>query len=223
MLYKLQQKGLVYLTEEEYNAHIAKVINNMHDHLYNEYGIDNFKVYIKDKDIKVDVNINDYPLENVYNLLNEINNVLKEYKKHSKRNDYAELHGKIAKHSMHLLRLYMMGIDILTEGKIITYREKEHDLLMDIRLGKYLGEDGKPNKEFFEIVKDYENRFDIAKEKSELPDEVDKDAIADLKSYINDDMVHNLYAYNSYKLAKDKAHDFGMTLLEEMKRKYDNE
>lgn len=37
---------------------------------------------------------------------------------------------------MHIIRLYAFGIEI-AQGNIITYREKEHDLLMDICNGKF--------------------------------------------------------------------------------------
>ncbi len=37
------------------------------------------------------------------------------------------------KHAMHLIRLFMMAIDILEKEDIITYRKDEHELLMKIR------------------------------------------------------------------------------------------
>ena len=86
-------------------------------------------------------------------ILSECNNTLRDYRKTSKRNEHAFAHNKIAKHSMHLLRLYMMGIDLVSEGKIQTKRIKEHNLLMDIRNGLYLDEVGIPNKEFLILLK----------------------------------------------------------------------
>ena len=38
---------------------------------------------------------------------------------------------------MHLVRLYLMGIDILQGNGIKTYREDDRELLLDIRNGKY--------------------------------------------------------------------------------------
>ena len=35
-----------------------------------------------------------------------------------------------SKRPMHLIRLFMMALDILEKGEINTYREKEHGLLM---------------------------------------------------------------------------------------------
>lgn len=103
----------------------------------------------------------------------ELNNVHADYRK-SVRNDKAVAHNKIAKHMMHLLRLYMMGIDILANHEIITYREVEHDLLMAIRNGEYLEENGvTPTKEFEKILNDYHAKFDDAAAHTTLPAEPD--------------------------------------------------
>ena len=67
-----------------------------------------------------------------------LQNTVKAYGKLGKRNEKALEHGKSAKHMMHLIRLYLMCLDFLEKEKIITYREDEHDLLMDIRNGKFL-------------------------------------------------------------------------------------
>ena len=172
-MYRLQQKTTVAMSSAELNKHICKTLNSMKETLREQHDLTGIDVHLKDGQIVLDLNIKDYPAENLSAVLGVFNNTLKEYNKNSKRNENALAHGKIAKHSMHLLRLYMMCEDMLLEGKINTYREKEHDLLMDIRGGKYLGEDGKPTKEFFELVRDYENRLEYAKEHSVLPDKPD--------------------------------------------------
>jgi hypothetical protein len=79
--------------------------------------------------------------------------------------------------------------DILLKGEINTYREKEHDLLMDIRNGKYLGEDGRPNKEFFDIVKEYENKVEYAKQHTDLPMEPNIEKINNFRKRMNLRMV----------------------------------
>lgn len=101
--------------------------------------------------------------------------------KTSLRNNKAIEHSKLSKHMMHLIRLYMMGIDILEEKQIITYREKEHDLLMDIRNGKYLEADLKtPTKEFEKLLLDYQKKFDEVASITTLPDKPDMEAINNL-------------------------------------------
>ncbi len=110
------------------------------------------------------------PISKVAAVLNEINTIHKDYCK-SERNDKAIAHKKITKHMMHLLCLYMMGVDIMN-GKIITYREAEHDLLMAIRNGEYMESDGvTPNKEFEKLLDKYKNSFEKAAAESTLPDE----------------------------------------------------
>ena len=184
-LYRLQQKSLVAMSDEDYNAHIVKVLNGMKETLEEQHHITGLDVKLKDGEIVLDLSISDYPAENLAAVLNTLNTTIREYNKNSKRNEHALAHGKIAKHSMHLLRLYMMCEDLLLEGKINTYREKEHDLLMDIRNGKYLGEDGKPTKEFFDMVSDYESRLEYAKEHSVLPPKPDYKAIDDFLMQAN--------------------------------------
>ena len=184
-MYRLQQKSLVAMSDEEYNAHIVKTLNGMHDTLESQHNIHDVNVKLKDGKIVLDLSVEDYPAEDLASVLNSINTVIREYNKNSKRNEHALAHGKIAKHSMHLLRLYMMCEDLLLDGKIITYRENEHDLLMDIRNGKYLGEDGKPTKEFFDMVHDYESRLEHAKEHSVLPQQPNYRAIDDFLISVN--------------------------------------
>ena len=60
------------------------------------------------------------------------------------------------KHAMHLIRLYLMCLDILENGDIVTYREKDLDLLMSIRKGDYQNEDGTYRQEFFDMVNEFE-------------------------------------------------------------------
>ena len=123
------------------------------------------------------------------NTIDELQTTVKSYAKAGKRNEKAAAHKKIAKHSMHLLKLYMMCIDILEQQKIVTYREKEHDLLMDIRNGKYLGADDKPLPEFFELVNEYEKKLEYAKKNATLPDEPDYRRIMEFTAYVNERVV----------------------------------
>ena len=90
---------------------------------------------------------------------------------------------------MHLIRLYMMCLDILEKGEINTYRDKEHDLLMDIRNGKYLDENRQPVTEFYEMVDEYEKRLDYAKENTDLPDSPDYKKINEFVASVNERVV----------------------------------
>ena len=90
---------------------------------------------------------------------------------------------------MHLIRLYMMCIDILEKEEIIIYRAEEHELLMSIRNGEYLDENKQPIPEFYELVDEYEKRLDYAKENTSLPDVPDYKRINDFKMYVNERIV----------------------------------
>lgn len=190
-LYRMQQKTNAALTEEELNRHISGVLNNMSKKMNDKYNLDenNVSFYLVDGKIKCNIIATQCSMEDLLGMLSEFNNTLRDYRKTSKRNEHALNHGKIAKHSMHLLRLYMMGIDLVSEGKIQTKRIKEHDLLMDIRNGVYLDENGIPNKQFFEIVDEYKNKFENACKNSVLPDEPDIDKINTFRMKINEKIV----------------------------------
>ena len=96
---------------------------------------------------------------------------------------------KLGKHMMHLIRLYYMCFDILEKGIIITYREKEQDLLMDIRNGEFLNSKNEPISEFYEMVNDLERRLDYAKNRTSLPEKPDYKRIEDFMMYINERVV----------------------------------
>lgn len=85
--------------------------------------------------------------------------------------------------------MYLIGLDIIEKGEIITYREKERDLLLDIRNGKYIDKNGNIMSEFFKMVQKYEDRFIHAKEITTLPKEPDWEAINDFISSVNEDIV----------------------------------
>ena len=192
-LYRLQQKTTVAMTEEELNLHICKTLNGMREMLEKNHNMDGIDVHMKDSKIVLDLNLKDYPAEDLEAVISVFNNTLRDYRKTSQRNEKALAHNKIAKHSMHLIRLYMMCEDMLLKGEINTYRENEHDLLMSIRNGDFLGEDGKPDKEFFELVKEYDERLQKAKNHSVLPDEPDKERIEKFLITVNERIVKTTF------------------------------
>lgn len=157
---------------------------------------EDIKLYI-DKSNKEDTNTEiffDAPLSHCslrdFNAMyGELSNVVREFGKLGMRNTKAMEHNKISKHAMHLVRLYYMCFDILEKGEINTYREKEHDLLMDIRNGKYVNADNQPLPEFFELVTDLEKRYDYAKKNTNLPENPDMDMINDFVCEVNERIV----------------------------------
>lgn len=140
-------------------------------------------VFEYDNQIKVSIR-SEMNLQDYVKLSQTLLNVHSDYMR-SDRNDKAIAHGKLSKHQMHLVRLYLMGTDILKDGKIITCREKEHDLLMDIRNGKYLDKNSCPTDEFMKYLTDLKLKFEVACAKTCLPDKPNMDKINDLVEEIN--------------------------------------
>lgn len=137
-----------------------------------------------DREIFVDIDLKHFPARQLNTMTSEMYNVLSSYEKLNgcnRKKDEAHLN----KHAMHLIRLYLMCIDILEKEDIITYREKDHDLLMRIRGGEFMLEDGTYRPEFFEMVNDLQKRTDYAKENTSLPEKPDMKKIEEFVMDVN--------------------------------------
>ncbi len=106
-----------------------------------------------------------------------------------KRNKNAIMHNKIGKHMMHLIRLYLMCLDILEKSEIITYRESERDLLMSIRNGAFLDKDSQPTDDFFVLVNDYKQKLEYAEKNTNLPEKPDYKRIREFVMLVNEKIV----------------------------------
>lgn len=198
-LRRLDNKAVRLVNQEQRERHILNsIMNAFHTfpEKYFHFEEDSIKLYIDkseqeeyDTEIFMDVNLHHYPLRDYKSMWSEMNNVMKDYSKIGKRNKNAIEHNKLGKHMMHLIRLYMMCLDILEHEKIVTYREKEHDLLMDIRNGKFLDEDRQPITEFYEMVDDYEKKLEYAKNNTNLPDNPDYKRINEFVASVNERVV----------------------------------
>lgn len=150
-------------------------------------------------EIFMDVNLKHYPLRDYTSMWNDMKSIVSSYKKIGKRNQHAIDHNKIGKHMMHLIRLYIMCLDILEKKVIKTYREEEHDMLMEIRNGKYLDDNQQPIPEFYEMVDDFEKKLDEAAKNTDLPEHPDMEKINKLVMDINrDHLMREIYP-NEYK------------------------
>lgn len=163
---------------------------------YFDFSEDNIRLYIDksdqeeyDTEIFMDVNLHHYPLRDYKSMWSEMNNIVKDYSKFGKRNKHAVQKDKLGKHMMHLVRLYYMCFDILENEKIVTYREKEHNLLMDIRNGKYLDENKQPISEFFEMVDELEKRLEYGKKNTSLPEKPNYKEINEFVASVNERVV----------------------------------
>lgn len=137
----------------------------------------------------MDINLTHYPLRDYKGMWGEMNTIAKDYAKIGKRNSHAIEKNKLAKHMTHLIRLYLMCLDILENGEIVTYREKDHDFLMEIRNGKYLDENRQPTSEFYQIVEEFETRLQDAKKNTQLPENPDYEKIQEFVMSVNEKIV----------------------------------
>lgn len=138
-----------------------------------------------EKETFITVDLKHYPVRDLKALINDINNVIRDYENdlHGRNRKKDDFH--LNKHAMHLVRLYLMCIDILEKEEIITYREADHDLLMDIRNGKYQHADGTFDNSFFEMVDELSKKMDYAKANTSLPRSPDMKKIEEFVMDVN--------------------------------------
>lgn len=188
------------MASEERERHIYNSVKNAMYEFRERYRISDYgtlKIYIDeaenpemDTEIFLDAQFSHYPLRDYRNIWGEMNNIVKEYDKIGKRNRKKD-DNHLNKHAMHLIRLFMMAIDILEKEEIITYRKDEHELLMKIRRGEFQKEDGTYRTEFYEILADYEKRLHEAAENTSLPDEPDYERVQEFVMSVNERVVRD--------------------------------
>ena len=198
-LRRMENKAARLVGQKQNEEYILKSINNAqyeYKRRYFPYDNSNIKLYTDkavqsgyDSEIFMDINLKHYPLRDWTGMWNEMKAIVSSYNKFGKRNEKAVQKDKLGKHMAHLIRLYMMCIDILEQEEIITYRGYEHDLLMSIRNGEYLDSNRQPRSEFYDLLNEYEKRFDYAKENTSLPDVPDYKKINEFKMYVNERIV----------------------------------
>ena len=200
-LRRLENKTLLELEEKRRQEHIKKTIEKAWyaiEERYAEFSkTDHINIEVfatpnneeRDHDLFITTVLSKYPLRDCRAILSEIDAIVRSFDKLGDRNAKAMAKDKIGKHSMHLLRLYMMCIDLLEKHEIITYREDEHDLLMSIRNDEFLDEKGIPTKEFYKIVDEYERRLEIAAARTTLPDRPDFERIEKWKIWANNKII----------------------------------
>lgn len=188
-LRRLENREAKNVSMEKQQEHILKSIkfareatsDNLNLNLY----VDKSTKEDLEYEIFADLDIKHYSFRDMMKTLNEYSSIVRQYDSLGKPNSYAIEHGRLGKHMMHLVRLYLMCFDILNEHEIITYREKEHDMLMSIRNGEYLTADNQVKPEFYRIVDELEKKLQKYAEETTLPKNPDYDAINNLLRNIN--------------------------------------
>lgn len=188
------------VSQTEKERHIYNSVKNaMYEFLtrYQKIEEGSLKIYLDhavnpdlESEIFVDINLIHYPLRDYRNIWSEMNNILKDYEKIGKRNKKKD-DDHLNKHAMHLIRLFMMAIDILEKEEIHTYREEEQELLLSIRRGDFQKEDRTFSDEFYKLLADYEKRLELAAKHTSLPDEPDYKAVEQFVMRVNERVVRN--------------------------------
>ena len=155
----------------------------LNDSEFNMY-IDKSKKVDMENEIFVDINMKHYPVRDLKNFTNEIQNTIKDFDKLNHRNNKKD-EKHLLKHAMHLIRLLLMGIEILKGEGVNTYREKDKNLLLDIRNGKYTYD------EIFEMNEKLEKEFKYVADNSSLPSKPNYKKAEELLMSIYKDVLKN--------------------------------
>lgn len=188
--------------QAERERHILNSVSNALEDFRRRYGsfeYGSMRLYVDravtpgmDTEIFVDAVQSHMPLRDFQKMFVTMNNVIRDYDKIGKRNKKKD-GNHLNKHAMHLIRLFMMGIDILERGQIKTYRADNLPLLIKIREGGFQQEDGTFAKEFYDILADYESRLRRAASSSALPDNPDMDRVEAFVESVNRRAVEGGY------------------------------
>ncbi len=186
------------LPQVEREGHILRSVQNALDDFNRKQslgGLGKTRVYIDDavtegldKEIFIDGEMKHLPVRVYSEMMNTMNTVIREYDKIGKRNRKKD-DDHLNKHAMHLVRLFMMGTDILKSGLIRTRRpDEELRLLRSIREGTFMV-DGRLTDDFYKIVSEYEVRYQEAERNSKLPDNPDMERIEKFVESVNKRVV----------------------------------
>lgn len=182
------------MPQERKEEHILNSVRNALEDFQYRYGSFEYgeiKLYIDkavtpgmNTEIFVDARQSHMPLREFQKMFSTMNHVIRDYDKIGKRNKKKD-NNHLNKHAMHLIRLFMMGIDILERGQIKTRRTEDLGLLRKIREGGYQKEDGTFQKEFYDILEAYEIRLEQAVKNSVLPEHPDMEQVEAFVESVN--------------------------------------
>jgi len=184
-------------SQSEKEKHILGSIDGQIPHIqcnYSAFDDKDIRLYLDDsdkvnfdKEIFVDINLKHYPLRELRAIVNEWLNAIRNYDTLNHRNSKKDdIH--LNKHIMHIIRLMLMGTEILEGKGLSIYRENDLDLLTSLRNGDYVGENNDYSY-IFDLIDQYEKRFKYAKKNTVLPMKPDYDKINELVIEINKECV----------------------------------
>lgn len=183
-----------HMPQQEREQHIYRSVKNaLEDFMRKNENIcqGSIKLYIDESEnpeyqteIFIDAQYKHLPLRDYENLLGAMNSVIRDYDKIGKRNKKKD-DSHLNKHAMHLIRLFMMAIDILEKNEIKTHRTEDLELLRSIRRGDFQKEDKSFSQEFYDILSDYEVRLERATKNTHLPDNPDMEKVEKFVESVN--------------------------------------
>ena len=180
-------------TQEEKNRYIKQTMDvamtKLEDknRLFKEGAI---KVNLdKENKLTLDCNIKDAPIDLVRSSLNDLLTIERTYNKLGQRNTKKD-EAHLCKHIQHLIRLHFMCFDLLEKHKIITYREKDRDFLLEIRKGKFL-KNNKLTEDFKPYLDSLQDKMDRLKETTTLPEKPNFKSLNDFVIEVNKLTINN--------------------------------
>ena len=190
------------LSDERKNTHIVNSCNSAmltFNERYSLFDGGSLELFVDkserenvDYDIFVNAYLKHYPLRDYNGVFNELQLIAKEYERLNGRNKKKDsLH--LAKHMSHLIRLMNMCCDILENEEIVTYREKDHDLLMSIRNGEFLDAETGCASAFFDMVTEGEKRMEYAYANTSLPDKPNYKQVEEFVVSVNERAILGQY------------------------------
>ena len=155
--------------------HITRSVKNAAMSFINRYNINenDFKINLdKDDneiyDIYVDICMKHLKVGSLKEMNDQLNNVINDYKDEINARNKKKDDEHLNKHMMHLVRLYLSGIEILKDNTLHTYRE-EKDFLLSIRNGYFRNDDGSVKDEFYDYLNKLEYELEEAYKNTKLP------------------------------------------------------
>lgn len=190
------------IPQTEKEIHILNSVKNAledFERRYAKFDRGSIRLYIDESEnpelnseIFVDADYRHLPLRDYENMWSAMHNVVRDYDKIGKRNKKKD-DNHLNKHAMHLIRLFMMAVDILEKGEINTNRDKDLELLMKIRTGGFMREDKTFEREFYDLLSDYEEQLKKAAKESILPDNPDMEKVEAFVEYVNKKTIEGDY------------------------------
>ena len=163
------------MAQSERENHILKSVKHALEDFNRRFHTDekgSIRLYIDEaenpeleREIFVDAHYRHMPLRDYNGMMGVMRSVVSDYDRIGKRNKKKD-DAHLNKHAMHLIRLFMMAVDILEKG--------------EIRQG-----DGAFSPEFYEILEEYERRLEEASAATRLPDNPDMEKVGAYVERVN--------------------------------------